>query len=116
MEELVKLLNYDIYEHIKNITKNDIVKECSKLYLKYQQDKIKWPSEPSSNKLYHVWLNITMNYTKVIKPIESDLKLYYSKILECPNVEILNYELYHSFKSCLKEWYNTNSHFKNMLQ
>lgn len=115
MEELVKLLNYDVVEYIKNITKNDIVNECSTLYQKYQQDKINWPPEPSSNKLYYMWLNVTITYTKAIKPIESDLKLYYSDILKCKNFDTLNSELYHAFKHNLKEWYDTNSYFKNML-
>jgi hypothetical protein len=52
MEELVKLLNYDTSEYIKNITKNDIISECKILYQKYQQDKLIWPPEPMSNKIY----------------------------------------------------------------
>lgn len=116
MEELVNLLNYDTSEYIKNITKNDILTESKTLYQKYQQDKLIWPPEPTSNKMYHIWLNVTINYTKMIKPIESEIKSYYSEILECQDFDTLNSKLYHSFKSCLYEWYKINSHFKNMIQ
>lgn len=52
----------------------------------------------------------------MIKPIESEIKSYYSEILECQNFDTLNSKLYHSFKSCLNEWYKINSHFKNMIE
>jgi hypothetical protein len=116
MEELVNLLNYDVSEHIKNITVNDILTECKTLYQKYQQDKVNWPPEPTSNKKYQIWLNTTINYTSAIKPIEHDLKQYYSEIVMCRDFDTLNSKLYISFKSCLKEWYDTNSYFKNIIQ
>lgn len=105
MDELLKILNYDMSEYIIKITIGSIRQECRELYTKYQQEKLKLPPEPTSGKMYNIWLNQMVNYTSKIKPLESEIKWYYDQIMTCRDFNMLNSHLYLDFKDIMNEWY-----------
>lgn len=111
METLLNYLNYDVSDYILQITIKDIKKECTELHEKYQKEKLNLPAEPISGKRYNLWLNQMLNYTEKIKPLESEIKMYYTEIMICKDFDTLNSILYLDFKDIINEWF----YMKNSL-
>ncbi len=112
MEELVRILNYDIIIYIIDITTKIIKSECKILYDKYNSDKLNLLPEPISGKLYNIWLTHMINYTQKFKPLEHELKLYYKEIQNCKDFNILNSKLYLDYKDILSELYALQYSYK----
>lgn len=106
METLLNYLNYDVSEYIIQIASNDIKNECIQLHDMYQKEKTNLPPEPISGKSYYTWLKQMTNYTEKIKPLESEIKMYYTEIMTCKDFDTLNSILYLDFKDIINEWFS----------